>query len=190
VAVERRVEAARRLLRTSRDGVAAATGVPARTVTRILARRGLPVLADCDSITGLPIRATRSTALRYEREAAGDLIHVDVKKIGRIPDGGGWRLHGRGERPAAQRGLGYDYVHVAIDDHSRAAYAEILTDERGPTCAGFPLRGRLVRLPRRECQGGDDGQRDELRQVLPRRLGPRACLVDLAGRVCLAAARG
>jgi transposase InsO family protein len=140
VQVERRVEAARRLLRTGRDDIAAVTGVPARTVSRVLTRRGLPALADCDPITGLPIRASRSTALRYERDRPGDLVHVDVKKIGRIPDGGGWRVHGRGERPTAKRGLGYDYVHVAVDDHSRAAYAEILPDERGATCAGFVLR--------------------------------------------------
>jgi transposase InsO family protein len=140
VVVERRVEAARRLLRTGRDGVAAVTGVAPRTVSRILARRGLPRLADCDPITGLPIRAARSTSVRYERDRPGDLVHVDVKKIGRIPDGGGWRLHGRGERPASKRGLGYDYVHVAVDDHSRAAYAELLPDERGATCAGFLLR--------------------------------------------------
>ena len=63
-----------------------------------------------------------------------------MKKIGRIPDGGGWRVHGRGERPGVKRGPGYDYVHVAVDDHSRAAYAEILPDERGLTCAGFLLR--------------------------------------------------
>ena len=138
--VERRVEAARRLLRVGRDQIAVVTRVPARTVSRILTRRCLPVLADCDPITGLPIRATRSTAVRYEREAPGDLVHLDVKKIGRIPDGGGWRVHGRGERPAAKRRLGYDYVHVAVDDHSRAAYAEILPDERGATCAGFLLR--------------------------------------------------
>jgi transposase InsO family protein len=138
--VERRVEAARRLLRVGRDEIAAVTGVPARTVSRILVRRGLPRLADCDPITGLPIRASRQSVLRYERPAPGDLIHVDVKKIGRIPDGGGWRVHGRGERPGVKRGPGYDYVHVAVDDHSRAAYAEILPDERGATCAGFLLR--------------------------------------------------
>ena len=137
------MEAARRLLRTGRDGVAAVTGVPARTVSRILTRRGLPHLADCDPITGLPIRASRTTALRYEREQPGDLIHVDVKKIGRIPDGGGWRLHGRAatvEHRHKKQPLGYDYIHVAVDDHSRAAYAEILADERGATCAGFLLR--------------------------------------------------
>ena len=65
---------------------------------------------------------------------------MDVKKIGRIPDGGGWRAHGRGERPRDRRGLGYDYVHCLIDDHSRLAYAEVLPDERGPTCAGFLTR--------------------------------------------------
>jgi transposase InsO family protein len=138
--LERRVEAARRLLRAGREDIAAVTGVPARTISRILVRRGLPPLADCDPITGLPIRATHTTTTRYERDRPGDLLHIDVKKIGRIPDGGGWRVHGRGERPAAKRGPGYDYVHVAVDDHSRAAYAEILTDERGPTCAGFVLR--------------------------------------------------
>ena len=141
--MERRVEAARRLLRTGRDDIAAVTGVPARTVSRILTRRGLPHLADCDPITGLPLRASRTTQLRYERDQPGELIHVDVKKIGRIPDRGGWRLHGRAataDQRNKKQPLGYDYVHVAVDDHSRAAYAEILTDERGATCAGFLLR--------------------------------------------------
>ncbi len=117
-----------------------ATGVPARTVSRVLLRRGLPRLAECDPLTGHRIRATRHTTLRYEHAAAGDLVHLDVKKIGRIPPGGGWRAHGRGTRPGTSRGLGYDYVHAAVDDHSRLAYAEILTDERGTTCAGFLLR--------------------------------------------------
>jgi len=67
-------------------------------------------------------------------------VHIDVKKLGRIPDGGGWRVHGRGKRPGSLRGLGYDYVHAAVDDYSRAAYAEILPDEKGTTCAGFWLR--------------------------------------------------
>ena len=141
--LERRVEAARRLLRTGRDDIAAVTGLAPRTVSRILARRGLPALVDCDPITGLPIRASRTTGLRYERPAAGELVHIDVKKIGRIPDGGGWRIHGRaatGEHRHKKQPLGFDYVHVAVDDHSRAAYAEILPDERGTTCAGFLLR--------------------------------------------------
>jgi transposase InsO family protein len=137
--VERRVLAARRKLRAGRDVIAARTQVPARTVTRILTRHRIPRLADCDPVTGAPIRATRATTRRYERERPGDLIHIDVKKIGRIPPGGGWRVHGRSAR-SNKRGLGYDYVHAAVDDHSRLAYAEILPDEKGPTCAGFLLR--------------------------------------------------
>jgi transposase InsO family protein len=137
--VERRVLTARRKLRAGRDVIAAKTQVPARTVTRILTRHGVARLADCDPVTGTPIRASRATAHRYERERPGDLIHIDVKKIGRIPPGGGWRVHGRSAR-SSKRGLGYDYVHAAVDDHSRLAYAEILPDEKGTTCAEFLLR--------------------------------------------------
>ena len=117
--------------------MAEATGVPARTVTRILTRHGRPPLAVLDPVTGMVIRASRTTRLRYERQAPGDLVHIDVKKLGKIPDGGGWRVNGRAKRPRRMRGLGYDYVHAAIDDHSRLGYAEILPDEKGATCAGF-----------------------------------------------------
>ena len=134
------VLACRDTQRVGRDEVARRTGVPPRTVSRILARHGRPPLAWLDPTTGQLIRASRSTALRYERDAPGDLIHVDVKKLGRIPDGGGWRLHGRSERPNWKRGLGFDYVHAAVDDHSRMAYAEVLPDEKGVTAAGFLLR--------------------------------------------------
>ena len=68
---------------------------------------------------------------------------MDVKRIGRIPDGGGWRAHGRqmGSTSARKRArIGYDYVHSLGDDHSRLAYCEIHPDERGPTCAAFLLR--------------------------------------------------
>lgn len=64
---------------------------------------------------------------------------MDVKKIGRIPDGGGWRAHGRSEEVRA-RGIGFDYVHSLVDDHSRLAYSETLPDEKGTTCAAFLLR--------------------------------------------------
>lgn len=67
------------------------------------------------------------------------MIHLDVKKLGRIPDGGGWRAHGRSEQVRG-RGIGYDYLHTAVDDHSRLAYAEVLTDEKGTTCAAFLTR--------------------------------------------------
>ena len=134
------VLACRDTQRVGRDEVARRTGVPARTVSRILARHHRPPLAWLDPTTGQLIRASRSTALRYERDAPGDLIHIDVKKLGRIPDGGGWRVNGRGERPQRLRGLGFDYVHAAVDDHSRIAYAEVLPDEKGVTAAGFLLR--------------------------------------------------
>lgn len=138
-----RVVAVRQKLRKGRDQVAAATGVPARTVSRILARHGIPPLAACDPVTGLPIRATRATTHRYERDHPGDLVHVDVKKLGRIPTGGGWRAHGRAATVAHKHKkipIGFDYVHAVVDDHSRLAYAEVLPDEKGPTCADFLLR--------------------------------------------------
>jgi len=64
---------------------------------------------------------------------------MDVKKLGRIPDGGGWRAHGRRDEVRG-RGIGYDYVHSVVDDHSRLAYSEVLADEKGATCAGFLTR--------------------------------------------------
>jgi len=119
--------------------IAGITGVPARTGSRILPRHGVPHLADCDPLTGALIRAARITTNRHERSRPGELVHLDVKKLGRIPDGGGWRAHGRSERVKA-RGIGYDYVHVAIDDHTRVGYAEVLPDQKGATAAGFLTR--------------------------------------------------
>ncbi|MDF2444524.1 MAG: hypothetical protein JWR01_2727 [Subtercola sp.] len=130
---------ARARLRCGPARIAAETTVPTRTVSRILARHQIPPLADCDPVTGQPIRARRATANRYERERPGELVHVDVKKLGRIPDGGGWRAHGRSEKVRG-RGIGYDYVHAVIDDHTRLAYAEICDDEKGATAAGVLLR--------------------------------------------------
>jgi transposase InsO family protein len=137
--VEAAVLAARVELREGRDRIAERVGVPARTVSRILARHGMPPVSALDPITGIVVRASKTTSHRYERPAVGDLVHVDVKKLGRIPDGGGWRVHGRSEQVRG-RGIGFDYVHAAIDDHSRLAYAEVLTDEKGPTCADFLAR--------------------------------------------------
>jgi len=65
-------------------------------------------------------------------------VHLDVKKLGRIPAGGGHRVHG--DRTRRGRKIGHDFVHVAVDDHSRLAYVEVLADERGETAAGFVLR--------------------------------------------------
>ncbi|MDN4611669.1 IS481 family transposase [Arthrobacter burdickii] len=138
---EHAVLAARTQLRAGPLRIAAATGVPARTVSRILSRHQVPRLAWCDPVTGQLIRASRATKARYERARPGELVHLDVKKLGRIPDGGGWRAHGRSEEVRGY-GIGYDYVHAAIDDHSRLAYAEVHPDERSDTAAGFLLRAR------------------------------------------------
>jgi len=137
------VIAVRNKERVGRDEVAARTGVPARTVSRIIARAGLPRLAELDPITGERIRASKTTAVRYERERPGELVHMDVKKLGRIPDGGGWRTRGRGTGSILRdrdTKVGYDYVHSVVDDHCRLAYSEVLPDEKGPTCAAFHKR--------------------------------------------------
>jgi Integrase core domain len=100
----------------------------------VLRRHGLQRLDWMDRPSGEVIR-------RYERERPGELIHVDVKKLGRIPRGGGWRALGR--QPGLHNvGVGYDYVHSAVDDHSHLAYSEIHANERADTCAGFLVRAR------------------------------------------------
>ncbi len=123
------------------EWIGAELGVPTRTVSRVLARHRVPRLAMLDPMTGEVIRASKHTALRYERPRPGDLVHMDVKKLGRIPDGGGWRGQGQTTANHASRPdkapIGYDYVHSLVDDHSRLAYSEILADEKGPSCAGF-----------------------------------------------------
>ncbi|WP_317442372.1 IS481 family transposase [Streptomyces collinus] len=108
-------------------------GLPASTVHRVLTRHGLNRLAFLDRPTGQVIR-------RYERSRPGELVHVDVKKLGRIPDGGGWRVHGRAACPDRRRTTGFDYIHSAVDDHSRLAYSEVLSDEKATTCAAFLTR--------------------------------------------------
>lgn len=115
-------------------------GENAATVHRVLARRGRPRLWEIDAPT--------REVVRYERDRPGELAHVDVKKQGRIPDGGGWRVHGRGQAPTleAQHGrrrpgrLGFDYVHQMVDDHTRIAYGEIHHDDRAETAAAFTRR--------------------------------------------------
>ncbi|TQF74895.1 IS481 family transposase [Rhodococcus spelaei] len=105
------------------------------TVEAVLRRYKMPKLAHLDQATGLPIR--RDPARRYEHKAPGDLVHVDIKKLGRIPDGGGHRKLGRQAGRRNRSGMGYAYLHHAVDDHSRLAYSEILCDERKETAAGF-----------------------------------------------------
>ena len=126
--------------RIGREEIATRLGMSARTVSRILARHGVPPLRALDPITGEVIRASKTTAVRYERDRAGELVHMDVKKLGKIPDGGGWKAHGRASGSILRdrnTKVGYDYVHSLVDDHSRLAYSEVLPDEKGPTCAAF-----------------------------------------------------
>lgn len=139
VEVEAAVVATRRALRVGPDRLADELGVPARTISRILRRHQVPYLAACDPLTGEVIRSSKQTAVRYERDTPGELVHVDVKKLGRIPDGGGWRARGRAGAGPRQR-VGFDYVHSAVDDHTRLAYSEIHPDEKGDTAAGFMTR--------------------------------------------------
>jgi transposase InsO family protein len=141
--VEDRIVELRRRERRGPAWLAAELGVPARTVSRVLVRRGLPRLAALDPMTGQLIRSSKATAVTYERSAPGELVHMDVKKLGRIPDGGGWRAHGRGAASITRdrnTKVGYDYVHSLVDDYSRLAYSEVLADEKGTTCAGFLTR--------------------------------------------------
>lgn len=144
VEVEQQVLAMRRAERRGQDWLGSELGLCPRTVSAILRRYQVPYLRECDPLTGEVIRASKTTAFRYEREHPGDLIHIDVKKLGKIPDGGGWRARGQGRdnHVSGQVKVGYDYVHAAVDDHSRLAYAEILPNEQGATCAGFLLRAR------------------------------------------------
>ena len=82
--------------------------------------------------------APQTRVVRYERERPGELVHVDVKKLAGIPEGGGWRLHGRGDRGQNGNGTaGYRYLHSAIDDRTRLIYSEILNDEQALTAAAF-----------------------------------------------------
>jgi transposase InsO family protein len=94
----------------------------------VLARHGVSRLAHTDRASGVVVR--------YERERPGELVHLDVKKLGRIPDGGGHRVHGRAAASRG-RGIGYDYVHSAVDDRSRVAFSQLLDDETATTCARF-----------------------------------------------------
>lgn len=108
--------------------IAAGLAMAGSTVHKVLVREGLNRLLWLDRPTGVKIR-------RYEHENPGDLVHVDIKKLGKIPKGGGHRVHGRGTRPRQR--VGYDFIHSAVDDNSRVAYSEVLSDEKKETAAAF-----------------------------------------------------
>jgi transposase InsO family protein len=108
------------------------------TVQAVVRRYRMPLLRHLDQNTGLVVR--RVAPRRYEHPAPGDLVHVDIKKLGRIPDGGGHRKLGRARGRRNRSGMGYCFLHHALDDHSRLAYSEELDDERKETAAGFWIR--------------------------------------------------
>ena len=131
----RQVLAARRRLKQGPHRLGPELGLARSTVYGVLRRHGVSRLHHTDRPTGTPIR--------YEKDRPGELLHLDVKKLGRIPPGGGHRILGRSTKTRVAKGsrrLGYDYLHAAVDDHSRVAYVEPWADERGETCAGFMER--------------------------------------------------
>jgi transposase InsO family protein len=105
------------------------------TVEAVLRRFAMPLLGRLDQNTGLVVR--REKPRRYEHAEPGALVHVDIKKLGRIPDGGGHRKVGRQVGRRHRSGIGYSYLHHAVDDHSRLAYSEILDDETKESAAAF-----------------------------------------------------
>ncbi|MFG3362676.1 IS481 family transposase [Streptomyces griseofuscus] len=146
-AIEERICELRRERKLSPARIGPILAVPASTVHRVLTRHQMNRLRWLDRPTGQVIR-------RYERERPGELIHVDIKKLGNIPDGGGHRIMPRQKaadnRQAttdARKGgspvIGYSFVHTAIDDHSRLAYSEVLSDERKETAASFWQRANI-----------------------------------------------
>ena len=123
-------------------------GMHPSTVNRVLRRAGMAPLAHLDLATR---RQLRGPVRRYEHPHPGSLVHVDIKKLGKIPTGGGWRAHGRAAgtrnsrlattvRKGKHTVIGYGYIHSALDDHSRLVYSEVLTDEQADTAAGFWTR--------------------------------------------------
>lgn len=129
-AVEAEVIRLRRELKLGPHALADRTGLAASTCHKVLQRHGLQRLSWLDRPTGRVVR-------RIEMSRAGEEIQIDVKQLGVIPTGGGHRFYSREGR---KRGLGYDYLHVAIDAYSRVAYLERLPDQKGITCTGFVKR--------------------------------------------------
>jgi len=123
----RRIERLRRQRRTA-AAIAYRLRMPRSTVAAVLRRLGLQRLSRLDP---------KPPVQRYEHERPGDLLHLDTKKLGRIR-GVGHRIHG--DRHRRQRGIGWEFAHAAVDDHSRLAHVETLCDERGITAAAFLRR--------------------------------------------------
>jgi transposase InsO family protein len=130
--IEHRVERLRRSRKLGPARIAGILGLAGSTVHRILCRQGLNRRAWMDRPSGTVIRR------RIEHSRPGEQVQVDIKKLGRIPTGGGWRAHGRGnDRTHGHSGVGYAFIHTAIDSYSRLAYSEVLSDERASTAIAF-----------------------------------------------------
>jgi transposase InsO family protein len=123
-----RILAARTEWRWGPDRLGPLTGHPPSTVAAVLRRSGVPRLADLDRPTGLAVR-------RYEACHPGALVHQDHKKLGRIPDGGGHRVHGRSTELHRRTGLGYDHFEVVVDDRSRRSVVVQVPDESAASAA-------------------------------------------------------
>ena len=132
--VERKILSLRRNKKLGPARIAGRLELAPSTVHAVLARHQMSRLEWMDRPSGRVVR-------RYEHRRPGDLVHVDVKKLGKIPPGGGWRVHGRSTATRSARAkrdrIGYCFVHSAVGDHSRLAYSEIHDDEQGLTAAGF-----------------------------------------------------
>jgi transposase InsO family protein len=137
---EQRVQviAALRRVRFTGPEIAELLGMALSTVSGILTRIGMGKLG----------RLGLEPAQRYERATPGELIHIDIKKLGRIQGGAGHRIAGRPRSNPTRtdpwgfrrRQVGWEFVHIAVDDCTRLAYAEVLSDEKGPTAVGFLKR--------------------------------------------------
>ena len=131
--VERRIVALRQSRRLGPARLAGIIGVPASTVHRVLVRHGVNRLRWMDRPTGRPIR-------RIETSRCGELVHIDVKQLARVPDGGGHRKLGRSSevrRRQVRQRQGYTHIHTAIDAYSRLAYSEFAGPETANNCIGF-----------------------------------------------------
>ena len=125
----------RKKRRWGADHIGHEVGLAASTVQAILNSEGLGRLDRGDRATNTePVR-------RYQRDRPGELVHVDIKKLAGIPDGGGWKIHGRGnDGHGGHSKVGYRYLHTVIDDRTRVGYSEILDNEQGATAAQFWIR--------------------------------------------------
>ena len=172
-----RVEAITKLrrLRFTAAEIAETLGMALSTVSGILTRAGMGRLG----------RLGLEPAVRYERARPGELLHVDVKKLGRIQGGAGWRVRGGRQHynpkhtdkaGKVRHSVGYEYVHIAVDDHSRLAYAEVLADEKATTAVSFLQRalafyGRYGIRVERVLSDNGGAYRSVVHAIACRRLG-------------------